>query len=84
MTPLLARDEWDLHYRVDGEGPRTLVLVNGLADDLKTWGGQMDAPVGAGYRVVRFDNRGIGKSGAPAELSHKRKVGVVSAVMSIS
>ena len=62
----LARDGWDLHYHIDGGGPRTLVLINGLADDLETWGGQMDAFLGAGYRVVRFDNRGIGKSGAPA------------------
>ena len=63
--PFLPRSDWDMHYRVDGEGARVLVLINGLADDLETWGGQMDAFLAAGYRVVRFDNRGIGRSGAP-------------------
>ena len=44
----------------------TIVLINGLADDLESWGYQVPALVDAGYRVLRFDNRGIGKSDAPA------------------
>lgn len=63
--PFIARDGWDLHYIVEGEGPRTLMLVNGLADDCETWGGQTPAFLDAGFKVVRFDNRGIGKSGRP-------------------
>ena len=43
----------------------TIVLINGLADDLESWGFQIPALVDAGYRVLRFDNRGIGKSDAP-------------------
>jgi len=27
----------DLNYRLEGDGPETIVLVNGLADDLETW-----------------------------------------------
>jgi 3-oxoadipate enol-lactonase len=56
----------DVNYRLDGDGEETIVLVNGLADDLETWVFQIDALVGAGYRVLRFDNRGVGSSAAPA------------------
>ena len=56
----------ELHYRLEGNGPETVVLVNGLADDLETWIYQVDALLAAGYRVLRFDNRGIGKSSKPA------------------
>jgi 3-oxoadipate enol-lactonase len=56
----------DLNYSLEGDGDETVVLVNGLADDLATWDFQMEALLGAGYRVLRFDNRGIGSSEAPA------------------
>ena len=56
----------DLNYRLEGDGDETIVLINGLADDLETWAEQMPDFLGAGYRVLRFDNRGIGKSGRPA------------------
>src|SRR5919201_3648222 len=55
----------DLNYRLEGDGDETIVLVNGLADDLETWVFQMDALLGAGYRVLRFDNRGVGSSATP-------------------
>jgi 3-oxoadipate enol-lactonase len=55
----------ELNYELDGEGDETIVLVNGLADDLETWVFQLDDLVGAGYRVLRFDNRGVGRSSAP-------------------
>jgi len=56
----------DLNYKLEGEGDETIVLVNGLADDLETWVLQMEELLGAGYRVLRFDNRGVGRSSAPA------------------
>jgi 3-oxoadipate enol-lactonase len=56
----------DLNYKLEGEGDETIVLVNGLADDLETWVLQMDDLLSAGYRVLRFDNRGVGRSSAPA------------------
>ena len=57
-----------LNYQIDGPGdaPETIVLINGLADDLESWGFQIPALVDAGFRILRFDNRGIGKSDAPA------------------
>ena len=55
----------DINYRLEGEGPETIVLINGLADDLETWALQMDAFLAAGYRVLRFDNRGVGSTSTP-------------------
>ena len=57
-----------LNYQIDGAetAAETIVLINGLADDLESWGFQIPALVEAGYRVLRFDNRGIGKTDAPA------------------
>ena len=56
----------DLNYKLEGDGGAgTIVLVNGLADDLETWVLQMEDFLGAGYRVLRIDNRGVGKSSAP-------------------
>ena len=55
----------EINYALEGEGDETIVLVNGLADDLETWVFQMEDLLGAGYRVLRFDNRGVGTSSAP-------------------
>lgn len=55
----------DVNYTLEGEGEETIVLVNGLADDLETWVLQMDDLLGAGYRVLRFDNRGVGQTSKP-------------------
>jgi 3-oxoadipate enol-lactonase len=57
-----------INYQINGEdtGKGTIVLINGLADDLLSWGFQVPALEDAGYRVLRFDNRGIGKTDKPA------------------
>lgn len=57
-----------INYQIDGDdtGRGTIVLINGLADDLLSWGFQVPALVEAGYRVLRFDNRGIGQTDRPA------------------
>jgi 3-oxoadipate enol-lactonase len=55
----------DLHYQVDGDGPHTLVLVNGVGDPLEGWVNQTDAFLAAGLRLVTFDNRGVGRSSQP-------------------
>jgi 3-oxoadipate enol-lactonase len=57
-----------INYEIDGgdTGKGTIVLINGLADDLLSWGFQIPALLAAGYRVLRFDNRGIGKTDRPA------------------
>ena len=56
----------ELNYKLEGDGEETIVLINGLADDLETWVLQMDDLLDAGFRVLRFDNRGIGSSSKPA------------------
>lgn len=55
-----------LNYELQGEGPETIVLINGLADDLESWGYQVPDFLAAGYRVLSIDNRGIGGSDSPA------------------
>jgi 3-oxoadipate enol-lactonase len=55
----------EINYKLEGDGPETIVLINGLADDLETWVLQMDDLLGAGYRVLRFDNRGVGRTSVP-------------------
>ncbi|HEV2257059.1 MAG TPA: alpha/beta hydrolase, partial [Streptosporangiaceae bacterium] len=67
MTAALARaaDGTDLHYQVAGDGPATLVLINGVGDPLEGWANQLGAFLAAGLRVVSFDNRGVGRSGQP-------------------
>src|SRR6202012_5492203 len=64
--PTARVNDIELNYRLEGDGEETIVLVNGLADDLETWGYQVDDFIAAGYRVLRFDNRGIGASSKPA------------------
>ena len=46
-----------LNYEIDGAETATkgtIVLINGLADDLLSWGFQIPAFVEAGWRVLRF------------------------------
>src|SRR5262250_3914166 len=64
--PAARINDIDVNYRLEGQGPETIVLINGLADDLETWAFQMHDFLAAGYRVLRFDNRGIGASSKPA------------------
>jgi 3-oxoadipate enol-lactonase len=54
----------ELEYRIDGDGDETLVLVNGLADAKESWEAQVPA-FAQRYRVVSYDNRGVGGSSTP-------------------
>jgi 3-oxoadipate enol-lactonase len=66
MTTGFARNgAVEIHYRVTGTGPETLVLVNGVGDDLEGWANQEGDLAAAGLRVVAFDNRGVGGSSQP-------------------
>jgi 3-oxoadipate enol-lactonase len=62
---MIHTPEADLYYQVDGTGPDTLVLVNGVGDPLEGWVNQLEEFLAAGLRVVSFDNRGVGRSGQP-------------------
>jgi 3-oxoadipate enol-lactonase len=64
--PFAKVNDIDLHYHLDGQGDETIVLINGLADDVESWFAQTDTFLSAGYRVLRIDNRGIGASSKPA------------------
>jgi 3-oxoadipate enol-lactonase len=65
-VPIAHVNGIDINYELEGEGPETLVLINGLADDLESWGFQVPDLLAAGLRVLRFDNRGVGKTDSPS------------------
>src|SRR5262245_49449030 len=52
-----------IHYVEHGSGP-VVVLVHGLADDLKTWSASIE-PLGRHYRVIAPDLIGHGRSAKP-------------------
>lgn len=55
-----------INYSLTGPSAGELiVLINGLADDLSSWATQTSAFEAAGYRVLTYDNRGIGKTSRP-------------------
>lgn len=54
-------------YRVDGNGPLTLVLLHGIGGNRHVWPAQFETFVAAGYRVVAWDMPGYGESAMPAE-----------------
>jgi 3-oxoadipate enol-lactonase len=64
-TGFVRANAIDIHYRITGDGPHDLVLINGVGDDLDGWVNQVDDFVRAGLRVISYDNRGVGQSGAP-------------------
>lgn len=63
--PTAKHGEIEINYRVEGDGRETVVLVNGIGDDLEAWLLQTPDLLRAGLRVVSFDNRGIGRSSRP-------------------
>ena len=63
--PVIRANGIDMHYRIAGAGPETVVLVNGVGDDLEGWAMQLDPLLAAGLRVITFDNRGVGRSSCP-------------------
>jgi 3-oxoadipate enol-lactonase len=62
--PTIHANGLDLAYEVEGDHPETLVLVNGLADAKESWEAQIPA-FAERYRVVSYDNRGVGESPTP-------------------
>jgi len=53
----------NLHYRISGRG-LPLILIAGWGTDLRTWAFQLRA-FQRHFRVLRFDNRGVGRSDRP-------------------
>lgn len=58
-------NDLDIHFRLEGDGAELIVLVNGLADEVASYDLQAAAFTAAGYRVLRFDNRGVGRTSKP-------------------
>jgi len=56
----------EVHHEVTGpdDGP-VVVLAGSLGSDLRMWDPQLEPLVAAGFRVVRYDQRGHGDSPAP-------------------
>jgi pimeloyl-ACP methyl ester carboxylesterase len=57
----VAANGIELAYEEHGAGEETLVLVNGLADAKESWEAQIPA-FAERYRVIAYDNRGVGGS----------------------
>ncbi len=65
--PKVSVNGTNLHYRFDGPETGTVVMLsNSLASDLHMWDHQVPALVEAGFRVLRYDSRGHGRSDVPA------------------
>ncbi len=62
--PTVRANGIEIDYRLDGDGPEVLVLVNGLADAKESWAAQVPA-FAERYRVLSYDNRGVGGTSAP-------------------
>jgi pimeloyl-ACP methyl ester carboxylesterase len=61
--PIIRSGDADIAYEVIGDG-EPLLLIMGLAADRRMW--IMQTPVLAQhYRVISFDNRGVGESSCP-------------------
>ena len=67
--PTIRANGLDLAYQIDGDRPETLVLVNGLADAKESWEAQIPA-FAERYRVVAYDNRGVGRLAGAARAVH--------------
>ncbi|OPY88905.1 MAG: 3-oxoadipate enol-lactonase 2 [Smithella sp. PtaU1.Bin162] len=64
--PLADVDGTMINYRYDGPvNGEVIMLSNSLAADLSMWKYQIPLLTEAGYRVLRYDNRGHGQSAAP-------------------
>jgi non-heme chloroperoxidase len=65
MPTTSASDGTSLHYRVIGEGPRTVVLVHGWMVSGAVWNSMVERMDLTGLRLVIPDGRGTGQSGKP-------------------
>ncbi|MDQ3181876.1 MAG: alpha/beta hydrolase [Acidobacteriota bacterium] len=56
-----------LYYEVAGKGEESLVMIHGGQMDRRIWDEQF-ALFAKNYKVIRYDVRGYGKTGAPAKV----------------
>jgi 3-oxoadipate enol-lactonase len=67
MPEITTGDNVRIHYENEGrdDGP-PLVFANSLGTNLGMWDAQAAEAAGLGFRVIRYDQRGHGRSDAPA------------------
>ena len=65
MGTTTAPEGTTLHVEQRGTGPDVL-LIAGLGDPLEAWQAQLDG-LSDRYRLIAFDNRGVGRTPLPAE-----------------
>lgn len=69
--PILQSNGIDIHYEwshdvgSNTEASPVVVLSNSLSSNLSMWDSQVPVLTDLGFRVLRYDSRGHGKSGAP-------------------
>src|SRR4030067_752286 len=69
--PFAPTGDMEAYYEEEGPDAASarretpVVLIHGHSADLRLWEPQAPALLGAGYRVVRYDVRGHGRSSAP-------------------
>ncbi|MBW2391629.1 MAG: alpha/beta fold hydrolase [Deltaproteobacteria bacterium] len=64
MPRIRVRDI-EIYYEVQGSGPR-LLFIGGSGGDLRNKPGVFDGPLIKRFEVLAFDQRGLGRSDAPA------------------
>jgi pimeloyl-ACP methyl ester carboxylesterase len=74
-SQFVVLDGMNVHYRAEGEGERTLVLLHGSGSSLHTWDGWA-AALRDSMRVVRLDLPGAGLTGPRAESDYRISVDV--------
>lgn len=62
--PEVKVDDVKIHYELHGEGI-PLLLINGWCLSSDTWDSELIKNLSTSYKVITFDNRGIGRSGKP-------------------
>jgi len=63
--PFVRSSGAEIYYEVRGTSGPPLVLVRGFASSIRTWNG-VDVDLAADHRTIVLDNRGSGRSAAPA------------------
>ena len=67
MPIVEASDGAGIHYRTEGrQDDPPIVFSNSLGADLTMWDRQAEEAAGLGFRAIRYDQRGHGRSEAPA------------------
>jgi 3-oxoadipate enol-lactonase len=62
--PVVDRGDAQIWWETEGEGP-PILLIMGLGYSADMWWRLLPALTAGGYRTIRFDNRGVGRTGVP-------------------